>query len=46
VRSITGPSVGSLGFIADALRDQLKDEAVVFEQRAATEALMARTRRR
>ena len=44
-RSLPGPSVGSLGFITDALRDQLENEPVVLEQRAATEALMAKTRR-
>jgi hypothetical protein len=34
-----------LGFIADALRDQLENEPVVLEQGAATEALIAKTRR-
>jgi hypothetical protein len=31
VRSLPGPSVGSLGFITDALRDQLENEPVVLE---------------
>ena len=45
VRSLPGPSVGSLGFIADALRDQLRTSRVVLEQRGATEALLAKTQR-
>jgi hypothetical protein len=45
VRMLPGPSVGSLGFIADALRNQLDSEPAVLEQRAATEALLAKTGR-
>jgi hypothetical protein len=45
LRLMPGPSVGTLGLIADALRNQLDGEPVVLEQRAATEALMAKTKR-
>jgi hypothetical protein len=42
LRSLSGP-VGSLGFLADALRRELENEPAVLEQRAQTEALLAKT---
>jgi hypothetical protein len=46
VRSLSGPSVGALGSIADALHGHLDSEPAVMEQRAQTEALLAKMRSR